>query len=121
MEDFPLATLYRQSPLNAIWEGSGNVIALDVLRAHKSLPVLLRDIKLAAGVHADLDSYIAAIEEDMSRGEYAVNALSPAAQRGARNLSDRLAVAMQASILVRYGDRVVSAWYQKTTVVAIYH
>ncbi len=32
VEDFPMARLYREAPLNAIWEGSGNVMALDVLR-----------------------------------------------------------------------------------------
>ncbi|CAE7643862.1 aidB, partial [Symbiodinium microadriaticum] len=102
VEDFPMATLYRQSPLNAIWEGSGNVIALDVLRAHKALPVLIRDIKLAGGVDDDLDTYISAIERDV----LATNPASDEAQRKARNLVDRLAVAMQASILVRYGDPV---------------
>ena len=38
MEDFPLARLYRQAPLNAIWEGSGNVLALDVLRTLSKAP-----------------------------------------------------------------------------------
>ena len=100
--------LFRQSPLNAIWEGSGNVIALDVLRAHKSFPILLRDIKLAQGASADLDEFVAALERDIVEVGYAENALSPSAQRGARNLVDRLAMAMQASVLARYGDPVVS-------------
>lgn len=41
--------LFRQSPLNAIWEGSGNVIALDILRGYKELPVLLADINNVKG------------------------------------------------------------------------
>jgi putative acyl-CoA dehydrogenase len=41
--------LFRQSPLNAIWEGSGNVIALDILRGYHALPVLLADINTDRG------------------------------------------------------------------------
>jgi putative acyl-CoA dehydrogenase len=41
--------LFRQSPLNAIWEGSGNVIALDILRGYQALPVLLADINTVRG------------------------------------------------------------------------
>jgi putative acyl-CoA dehydrogenase len=103
-----MAMLFRQSPLNAIWEGSGNVIALDVLRAHKSFTVLMRDIKVAEGMSPEFDAFVATLEADIVSGGYAENALSETAQRGARNLTDRLAVAMQASILVRYGDPVVS-------------
>jgi len=50
VEDFPIARLFRQSPLNSIWEGSGNVVALDIiLRAHRSLPVLMDLVKSAKG------------------------------------------------------------------------
>jgi hypothetical protein len=41
-EDYPLAQLFRHSPLNSIWEGSGNIMALDVLRAHKSIPYFIQ-------------------------------------------------------------------------------
>lgn len=103
-----MAMLFRQSPLNAIWEGSGNIIALDVLRAHKSFPVLMRDIKVAKGFIPDFDAFVAVLESDLTTSGYAENALSDSAQRGARNLVDRLAVALQASVLIRYGNPEVS-------------
>jgi putative acyl-CoA dehydrogenase len=50
VEDFPIARLFRQSPLNSIWEGSGNVVALDIiLRARRSLPVLMDLVRSAKG------------------------------------------------------------------------
>ena len=58
VEDFPMARLYRQSPLNAIWEGSSNVIALDILRAHRSLPVLMEVMRRAKGNHMPFDVYV---------------------------------------------------------------
>lgn len=101
-----MANLFRQSPLNAIWEGSGNVIALDVLRAHKSLPFLLEDIKQTKGSDSGLDLLVQDIESHIQR--ISSNFLSVEAQRGARNLTDKLALAFQASILIRYGDEMVS-------------
>src|SRR3712207_175948 len=59
VEDSGLPRLYRQSPLNSIWEGSGNVIALDVLRAmgrsSDSLAAVLAEIELARGADGRLD------------------------------------------------------------------
>lgn len=109
VEDFPLARLFRQSPLNAIWEGSGNVIALDILRGHAALPILLQDIGTVKGSDSRLDAFVAHIED-------AVNAvrkdpLSVESQKRARNLVDRLALAFQASILIRHGDKQVCRIY----------
>jgi putative acyl-CoA dehydrogenase len=101
-----MATLFRQSPLNAIWEGSGNVIALDVLRAHKSFPILLQDIKQAAGCDPGLDRLVKDLEDQIH--SISSNFLSVNAQQGARNLADKLALAFQASILIRFGDETVS-------------
>jgi len=110
VEDFNMGMLYRQSPLNAIWEGSGNIIALDVLRAHKSFPVLLRDIKLACGMDPSLDEFISDIEKRVSRAA-SENIMSPMIQREARRLVDMLALAMQASVMARYGDPTVAEAY----------
>lgn len=101
-EDWPLARLYRQAPLNAIWEGSGNVIALDLLRGIKSVPVLLGDIKQVSGLNNELDQFIARLEKDLFVA--AKDPLAVSTQRLARNLADRLGLAMQASIMLRYGD-----------------
>jgi putative acyl-CoA dehydrogenase len=88
VEDFPLARLFRHSPLNSVWEGSGNVIALDVLRAHKSLPTLLKEIKLGCKLDGRFDAYVDQLEKDVKAiGD---NPLSSFNQRNARNTADRL-------------------------------
>ena len=106
VEDFPMARLFRQSPLNAIWEGSGNVIALDILRGHKALPTLLADINTVNGADARLDAYVKAVE--VAAGKVMQDPLSVQSQKSARNLIDRLAIALQASALIRHGDKQVS-------------
>lgn len=107
VEDFPMAKLFRHSPLNAIWEGSGNVIALDLLRGLKAVPLLLREINLAKGMDPHVDRFVGALEKTLWKITQSKNVLSDENQRLARNLSDRLAMAMQASILLRMGDSVV--------------
>lgn len=108
VEDFPMAMLFRQSPLNSIWEGSGNIIALDILRAKSSFPILLHDIKLACGVNSEFDSFVTNLERSVLTFE----CLSPAdAQRSARFLADHMALALQGSIMLRYTDaRVATAF-----------
>ena len=70
IEDHLMARLYREAPLNGIWEGSGNVIALDVLRSMarepESVPALLAEIAAAKGQDARLDAAISDIETDLS-------------------------------------------------------
>jgi putative acyl-CoA dehydrogenase len=97
VEDAMLARLYREAPLNAIWEGSGNVICLDVLRAitrePDALPALLGEIRLARGADPRLDEVLRRLEADLT---------DPAdAETRARDVVERLAVALQASILLR--------------------
>lgn len=113
VEDFPMAKLFRHSPLNAIWEGSGNVIALDLLRGFKSMPLLLREIHQAKGMDSHVDGFVAQLEKTL-RGMMSgdkVNLLSDHNQRMARNVTDRLAMALQASILLRMGDSVTAKAY----------
>jgi len=97
MEDSPMPRLYREAPVNAIWEGSGNVQCLDVLRAMRRTPEVLdayfAEVETARGGHAAFDRYLAALKEDMgdmSDFEYR-----------ARDLCDRLALGLQASLMVR--------------------
>jgi putative acyl-CoA dehydrogenase len=97
----PSHRLFRQSPLNAIWEGSGNVIALDILRGHQALPVLLADINSVRGSDARLDAYITQLEGAVAAVQK--DPLSVHSQKAARNVIDRAALALQASILIRYG------------------
>lgn len=109
VEDFPMAKLFRHSPLNSIWEGSGNVIALDILRGFAAVPALMADISSCRGADSRLDSYVQHLERSLMR--VGKDPLSAGSQRAARNLVDRLAVAMQASIMIRFGDaRVAQAF-----------
>ncbi|WP_392542219.1 acyl-CoA dehydrogenase family protein [Oryzobacter telluris] len=100
VEENGLARLYREAPLNSIWEGSGNVNALDVVRAltrePPSLAALGKELALARGHSTVLD---AAIDESDS---VAALALGPDGAWEARRLVERLAVTLQASLLVRH-------------------
>jgi putative acyl-CoA dehydrogenase len=103
-EDSGLPRLYREAPVNAIWEGSGNVICLDVLRAiarePDSLAALLTEIRQAQGASALLDSWTADLERELSDGENL--------EHRARIVVERLALALQASLLVRNAPASVS-------------
>lgn len=100
-EDFQMAKLFRHSPLNSIWEGSGNVIVLDVLRAAKALPALLEEIKMARGMDSVLDAFTVNLERSASA--YIKDPLSSDSQIHARSFVDALAIGLQASLMTRYG------------------
>ena len=99
VEDSGMPRLFRESPLNSIWEGSGNVICLDVLRAMAKTPAtvdaLFADIELAAGADARLDAFVASVREELSASSNDIEA-------GARRLVERLALALQGSLMVRH-------------------
>ena len=100
VEDSGLPLLYRDSPLNSIWEGSGNVAALDVLRAMvkepEGLPAFLDECALADGADARLDAHLERVRDACSE----VFA-SGDPQFGARRVVEDLALALQGSLLVR--------------------
>ena len=106
VEENGLARLYREAPLNSIWEGSGNVNALDVVRAltrePSPLAALGKELALARGHDAVLDLAI-----DDCEGAAAV-ALDPAAPWSARRLVERLTLTLQAALLVRHSPGVVA-------------
>ena len=101
VEESLMPRLYREAPLNGIWEGSGNVICLDVLRAIARSPERSRrsspSAALAAAATAArrLDDGSPTLEPDLHEPDEA----------GARRVVERLALALQASLLVRHGDR----------------
>lgn len=103
VEESPLARLYRDVPVNAIWEGSGNVQCLDVLRALSrekgAREVLLDEIGAATGADARLD----ALHESL-----AAELAGPVAESDARRLVERLALGLQGSLLVRHAPRAVA-------------
>jgi putative acyl-CoA dehydrogenase len=109
IETFPLARRYREQPVMAIWEGSGNVIALDVLRAitrePESADAFVAEVSLAAGAHPLLDEHLASTRALLTSVQ------ADASQAGAgraRQLVEALAVALQASLLVRTAPAAVS-------------
>ncbi len=113
-EDFILARLYRDAPINAIWEGSGNIQALDIRRALGKSPEVLDGWfeEMTATEHdsPELDRAVAELKQAMSDpddGEYR-----------ARAIIDRLAVTMQASLLIRAGCPAVADAFVATRIAA---
>ncbi|NVK38028.1 MAG: acyl-CoA dehydrogenase family protein [Gammaproteobacteria bacterium] len=104
VEDNILPRLYRESPINAIWEGSGNVQCLDVLRAMQKDPNVLdafmTELKKGLGKYPVFDEYLANLShefKDLSNLEYR-----------ARSVVEKLALAWEASTLIQFGDESVA-------------
>jgi putative acyl-CoA dehydrogenase len=104
VEDFPMARLYREAPLNSIWEGSGNVNALDVLRAlarePQALEAFFDEAGAAAGADARLDAALAEVKTELAdTAEIEVRA---------RRIVERMALVLQGSLLVRHSPPAVA-------------
>ncbi|WP_369938543.1 acyl-CoA dehydrogenase family protein [Xanthomonas tesorieronis] len=107
VEESILPRLYRQAPLNSIWEGSGNIQCLDVLRALAREPAsaaaLLAELETAAGLSPDYDAALDALRTPLAGNgdvdEYA-----------ARRISERIALALQAALLLRSGSPAADAF-----------
>ena len=104
IEDSMMPRLYRDAPLNNIWEGSGNVMCLDVLRAIEkepaTLPMLLAELDAAKGGHRQLDSAVKELRRHLQSGP--LEALS------ARTITERLGVCLQAALLIRFAPNAIS-------------
>jgi putative acyl-CoA dehydrogenase len=104
VEDSGMPRLYREAPLTSIWEGSGNVMSLDVLRAlarsPATLEVFFAELDLARGADRRLDAHL-----DGLRDEFAV--LDDIETR-ARRVVERMALGLQGSLLVRYAPSAVA-------------
>ena len=104
MEDCIMPRLFRESPVNSIWEGSGNVQCLDVLRAmrrdHGSVETFMAEAQAAAGANRRLDQYVAQLGRELA---------DPAdIEYRARAVVEKMALALQGSLLVRYGNSAVA-------------
>ena len=104
IEDHLMARLYREAPLNGIWEGSGNVICLDVLRSVQRDPgcldAWLDEVRRAAGGDRRLDDGIRRLERALSASE--------GLEARARAIVGAMATVMQASLLVRFAPPIVA-------------
>ncbi|MFF9650976.1 acyl-CoA dehydrogenase family protein [Streptomyces sp. NPDC014622] len=101
-EDWPLARRYREQPVMAVWEGSGNVVALDVLRGigrtPRSLDAFWAELETTSGAHPVLDAHIHRL-----RRELADDLRDPlAAQTRARATVEGMALALQSSLMLRH-------------------
>ena len=114
VEDGELARLYREAPLNSIWEGSGNVICLDVLRAmHRepeALEALRAELAGALGCDDRYDAYVREIEGSLKD--------TATLEVRARQVVERIGVALQASVLLRNAPTAVAEAFAATRLVA---
>jgi putative acyl-CoA dehydrogenase len=104
VEESGMPRMYRESPLASIWEGSGNVQSLDVLRAMarspKALEAFFADVDEAAGSDARLDRFAAELRDELNDLD--------AIETRARRVVEWMALAFQGSLLVRFGDPAVA-------------
>ena len=104
-----MAQFYRDIQIGTVWEGSGNVIALDVLRAlsrePEGAPAFLAECALSAGADPRFDAHMARVREGL-----AALAADPTvvAQWSARRVVEDMALALQASLLLRHAPPAVS-------------
>ena len=103
VEDSMMPRLYREMPVNSIWEGSGNVMCLDVLRALQRTPeageALRAELAAAKGGDPRLDRFAASLEASLQ---------ARPDEAEARRLAERLVLALQASLLVRFAPAPVA-------------
>jgi len=104
MEDSPMPRLFRESPVNAIWEGSGNIQCLDLLRAIRKQPVVLEayfaEVEAARGADPALDRLVAMLLREFQEHDDL--------EYRSRALADRMALALQASLLCRHAPGFVA-------------
>jgi putative acyl-CoA dehydrogenase len=108
VEESGMPRLYREAPLQSIWEGSGNVAALDALRAltrqAEAAEAFFAELDKARGADVRLDEAIEKLKKDTA---------DPAEQT-ARRLAESMAVTLQASLLIRYGHQAVADAFTAT-------
>jgi len=103
VEDGPLARLYREFPVNSIWEGSGNVMCLDVLRAlgknpQESRAALESELAPAAALDPRFAAYVARLLADLAN----------AGEADGRRVAERLVIAVQGALLLRHAPPYVA-------------
>ena len=104
IEESIMPRLYREAPVNSIWEGSGNVMCLDVLRAlareKAALPAFLAELDAAKGANAALDAAVLALKNELANTEDL--------ELRARELTERMALALQGALLAQHAPAAVA-------------
>lgn len=104
IEEGPMARLYREAPLNGIWEGSGNIICLDVLRAMRRTPESIEaffdELRTAKGQDARYDQALVQLVQALSR--------PVDMEARARYLIERMALLLQGALLLRFAPAEVA-------------
>ncbi|HIG12967.1 MAG TPA: DNA alkylation response protein, partial [Gammaproteobacteria bacterium] len=104
IEDSIMPRLYREAPVNSIWEGSGNVICLDVLRAmdrdEATVAAFLAEVDTGRGANPLLDAAIAALKAELTNRK--------GLELRARAIVEHMAVVLQASLLVKHAPASVA-------------
>jgi putative acyl-CoA dehydrogenase len=112
VEESPMPRLFRESPLNAIWEGSGNVIALDIVRTLSREPAALdaldEELTLARGADSRLDRAADDLLGQLRR--------SLPSEGEARLAAERIALLLQAALLVRHAPAAVADLFVATRI-----
>ena len=105
VESAPMARLYREAPVNSIWEGSGNVMCLDVLRAIEreagGFSLLLNQLSDVAAAHPGLQGLVVALRKDLTAAPEQREML-------ARRLAQRLVIAIQASLMLQHAPAAIA-------------
>ena len=103
VEESVMPRLYREAPLYSIWEGSGNVICLDVLRALKkepeSLDTVMQEIRLASGADRRPENLVVHLQASLNADN---------SESQARRLTEKLALGLQASLLIRHSSPAIA-------------
>jgi putative acyl-CoA dehydrogenase len=104
VETSPLARLYREAPVNSIWEGSGNVVCLDALRTLMRDPgaqeVFLAELELARGADLRFDAWLVRLKNCLREQDEL--------EAQARRLVEQLALALQGALLVQHAPAAVA-------------
>jgi putative acyl-CoA dehydrogenase len=104
VEESILPRLYREIPLNSIWEGSGNIMCLDVRRAlarePEAVEALLAEVAPQAGSDPRLGAWVAKLQEGLARED--------PGEAGARGFTEKVALALQAALLIRHAPPAVA-------------
>ncbi|HTY55378.1 MAG TPA: acyl-CoA dehydrogenase family protein [Candidatus Binataceae bacterium] len=110
IEEHPMARLYREAPINTIWEGTSNMMCMDVVRSVERMPgaldAILDEIRLGASADSRIGGWASEIERIARDPEIAA--------QQARRLTEMLALGVQASVIVRHSTSAVASAFIET-------